>query len=104
LVVLIMVILGKSFGLAGVLAAPPLAAALQIALTSLLSPAGLTAAAQPQSVSGDYEALTAQFSALRAALATGSSAPESEVLNLADRLETLLEQAGETLATEAQPA
>jgi hypothetical protein len=100
-VVLLMIVLGRAFGLTGVLAAPPLAAALQILFANLLAPAP---AVEPQPVGGTYEELAARFAALRADLESGQAAPESQVQSLADRLQGLLDQAGEVLKTPAQSA
>jgi predicted PurR-regulated permease PerM len=95
-VVLLMIALGRAFGLAGVLAAPPLAAALEILLAHIMTPAP---APQAQPVTTAYDDLAAQFAALRAELDSGAAAPESQVTSLADRLQGLLEQTGEALRT-----
>jgi len=53
LVALMLIIMGEGYGVLGVLAAPPLAAALQIFLTTLLAPAS-TATDQPARPSSSW--------------------------------------------------
>jgi predicted PurR-regulated permease PerM len=99
-VVLLMIVLGKAFGLAGVLVAPPLAAALHILVTNLMAAAP---AAEAQPLTSAYQDLSARLAALRLQLDNGSQQPETEVHSLADRLQGLLDQAGEVLEGERRP-
>jgi hypothetical protein len=94
LVVLVLIMLGEAHGLPGILAAPPLAAALQILMTRLLAPAS-TPAAQP--VEEQLAALGGRLRSLRAALGGAGETAGPQVASLVARLEALLGQAGSLL-------
>jgi putative permease len=98
LVVLMLIIMGETYGALGVLVAPPLAAALQILLTNLLSPAS-TPAAQPDAE--QFVALEERLTAVRAALSASDAEPSPQLLSLVERLEALLDQASAVLAPDA---
>jgi predicted PurR-regulated permease PerM len=93
-VALLLIVLGKAYGLAGILAAPPLAAALQMLLERILAPASLAGEA---TLEARHANLAARTQYLRRALVEDTPAAEPPVVNLADRLQVLVDQAGEAL-------
>jgi len=95
LVALMLIIMGEGYGVLGVRAAPPLAAALQIFLTTLLAPAS-TATDQP--AAEQFVALQERLSLVRAALTTAGPNASPQVLSLVERLERLLAQSALVLA------
>jgi predicted PurR-regulated permease PerM len=99
LVVLLLLMLGDAYGLPGILAAPPLAAALQILLTHLLQPASTPAA---QGLDEQFQALEARLDAVRLEAQQQSGASAPQVQSLVERLEDLLGQAGTALRDEGQ--
>jgi predicted PurR-regulated permease PerM len=101
LVVLLLLMLGDAYGLPGILAAPPLAAALQILLTNLLQPASTPAA---QGVQEQFQALEVRLAALRAEASQQSAEAAPQVQSLVERLDALLGQAGAMLHEEGQIA
>jgi putative permease len=90
LIALMVLALGEEFGVAGVLMAPPLAAALQILGSHLLQPAS-TPAAQP--VESQVTVLEQRLASVRQLLAQSSEAPAPQLVNMLDRLEALVEKA-----------
>jgi hypothetical protein len=91
-VVLLVIVLGRTFELPGLLVAPPLAAALQILLTRLFTPAAAPAAALAGA--GQLAALKQRLSAVQDALA---ALPESspQLTSLAQRLAKVCAQVEE---------
>ncbi len=98
LIVLTMLALSQSFGLVGLLIAPPLAAALQILLTRLLE---VETAPEAQPWEDQYEALQARLAEVRHRLAAGGETPEPQLLNMVERLDQLVGEAGDALRAEA---
>jgi predicted PurR-regulated permease PerM len=99
LVVFTLLALGQAFGLLGVLAAAPLAAAVQILVTHLTTPAS-TPAAQP--IDDQFLALEERLTSVRALLARSPEPPEPQAASLVDRLEALIDAAGEVLQAEGR--
>lgn len=95
LVVLLLIIMGEAYGVLGVLVAPPLAAALQILLTTLLAPSS-TPTGQP--IAEQFVALEERLTAVRAALTAAGPAAPPTLTSLVERLETLLDQSAVVLA------
>jgi putative permease len=96
LIVLMVLALGEEFGVAGVLMAPPLAAALQILGGHLLQPAS-TPAAQP--VENQVAVLEERLASVRQLLSQSGEAPAPQLVNMLDRLEALVEKANTTVKT-----
>jgi predicted PurR-regulated permease PerM len=94
LVVLVLIMFGQAYGLPGILAAPPLAAALQILVTHLLAPASTPAA---QGVDEQFEALEARLASLRAEVGQVPEPAAPQVESLVERLDTLLSEASALL-------
>ena len=90
LIALMVLALGEEFGVAGVLMAPPLAAALQILGSHLLQPAS-TPSAQP--VESQVTVLEERLASVRQLLAQSTEAPAPQLVNMLDRLEALVEKA-----------
>jgi predicted PurR-regulated permease PerM len=90
LIVLVVLALGEEFGVAGVLIAPPLAAALQILGSHLLAPAS-TPAAQP--VQDQIVVLEERLASVRALLAQSEAEPPPQLINMVNRLEALMAKA-----------
>jgi putative permease len=89
LVVLVLIIMGEAYGLLGILAAPPLAAALQILMTTLMAPATPPA---EKPVDEHFVLLQERLTVLRATIsAAGADAPP-QLLSLVARLEKLLDE------------
>ncbi len=89
LVVLAVIVLGQVFGLLGLLAAPPLAAALQILLSRLVTPAAAPAAAPTSDE--QFAALKARLTNVQTALAV-SPEVSPQLASLAQRLAALVAQ------------
>jgi predicted PurR-regulated permease PerM len=89
LVVLVVIVLGQVYGILGLLAAPPLAAALQILLSRLVTPAALPVVASTGVE--QFEALKARLISVQTALAV---APEvsPQLASLTQRLAGLVAQ------------
>lgn len=98
LVALMVIILGETYGLLGVLVAPPLAAALQILLTTFLAPASAPTA---QPVAEQFVALEERLTLLRAALSAAGPNASPQVVSLVERLEKLIVQSEAVLAPNA---
>jgi putative permease len=90
LIVLVMLALGEEFGLVGVLMAPPLAAALQILGTHLLTPAS-TATEKP--MDEQFTVLRERLASVRTLLDQSADKPTPQVASMVDRLEALLDKA-----------
>jgi putative permease len=97
LVVLLVIALWNAVGLLGLLAAPPLAAALQILVTNLLTP-GAIPVAQP--IEQRFAALEDRLATLDASLGAAPKAPSPQVANLVSRLGTLLSKARQALSNQ----
>jgi len=95
LVVLLLIVLGRAFGVPGILAAPPLAVALQILVTHALAP---TPAAPQKPVKTEYAVLVARLTELRTGVAAGGEAPSAHAANLTARLADLLDDTADALA------
>jgi predicted PurR-regulated permease PerM len=94
LIALVVLAMGEEFGLAGVLMAPALAAALQILGTHLLMPAS-TPAAGP--VDEQLTVLEERLASVKTLMAEAPQAPAPQVTNLVDRLEALLKKTHSTV-------
>jgi len=99
LVVLMLIIMGEAYGVLGVLVAPPLAAALQILLTTLLAPSS-TPAGQP--IAEQFVALEERLTAVRAALTIAGPEAAPQLTSLVARLERLLDESAVVLAPKGQ--
>jgi putative permease len=97
LVVLLVIAFWNAAGLLGLLAAPPLAAALQILMTNLLAP-GTAAVAQP--IEERFAALEGRLATLDASLGAAPAAPSPQLANLVSRLNTLLSKARQALSNQ----
>jgi len=97
LVVLLVIALWNAAGLLGLLAAPPLAAALQILVSNLLVP-GTAVIAQP--IEERFAALEGRLATLDASLDTAPQAPPPQVGNLVSRLGMLLSKARQALTNQ----
>jgi len=108
LVVLFVVALWNGAGVLGLLAAPPLAAALQILVANLSTP---SVAAVTQPIEERFAALEDRLATLDASLGTAPETPSPQVANLVSRLGALLAKARQALSnrgalpetTEAEP-
>jgi putative permease len=90
LVVLVMLALGDALGIFGLLIAPPVAVALQIAINGLLDRPATT---QPEPVQQELPQLRARLADLQARVAQMEGEPSPRVVNLIERLEKLLADA-----------
>ena len=95
LVILLVVALWNAAGVFGLLAAPPLAAALQILVASLLAP-GTAAVAQP--IEERFAALEGRLANLDASLGAAPETPSPQVANLVSRLTALVSKARQALS------
>jgi putative permease len=93
LVVLVLLAMAETFGIMGMLAAPPLAAALQILFTHLFAPA---VAPAEHGVRPRLQALEQRLASVRAELAEQEPPPQ-QLENMLERLDALIGQAGAVL-------
>lgn len=96
LIALMVLALGEEFGIAGVIMAPPLAAALQILGSHLLAPAS-TPAAQP--LDDQLVVLSERLASVRALVAQAPTETTPQVSSLLDRLAALLDKANTAVRT-----
>jgi putative permease len=94
LVVLVFFALGQSFGLTGLLIAPPLAAALQILFSNLMPQTTPAAATQ---LSQQLTDLENRLVSVRTALNASTQPPSPQMLSLVERLERLIAQTNVSL-------
>jgi predicted PurR-regulated permease PerM len=88
-VILVMLAMGSAFGLLGLLAAPPLAVAIQLILDELL---GRETATTTAAVSTDFAELRTRLARLQAQLAE-TAEPPPRLVSLVEQLTTLLDEA-----------
>ncbi|HEX6303016.1 MAG TPA: AI-2E family transporter [Anaerolineales bacterium] len=91
LIVLLLIALALSFGLIGVIFAPPFAAAIQILFNNMI----LNREAQSQSKalkSSELEHLEQRLEEVRESIAGSETSPSQEVSSLVDRLDTLIDK------------
>ena len=100
LIAIVAICLGQAYGLLGLLAAPPLAAALQILFGDLLVTPGTVAAETTTAVDERYAELEQGLVTLTATLNLAPIAPAPHMASLVTRLQTLLAEAGPALAEE----
>lgn len=93
LVLLVMLAMFDAFGLAGLLLSPPVAMAIYIFLTQLISPT--MAATQQEVVSPTVEALEARLSEVREVVANMEAGSAPRLSNMTERMSQLLTQARE---------
>jgi putative permease len=99
LVVILMVAFADAFGVFGLIIAPPLAAALQILGTGLLRKSAVSASADPHT---DLQALQTRLDRLRAQ-AILQEEPAPEMLNLLERIASVIQEAGTHFAQNDTP-
>ena len=97
LVVVLVIALWNATGLLGLLAGPPLAAALQILARNLLAPA-TSGVAQP--LKDRFAVLESRLANLQAGLATAPEAPPPQLANFVTRLNSLFAESCQALANE----
>ncbi len=103
LIVILLVPLVETYGLLGLLLAPPLAAAIQTLFVSLRQPTPAVVA--PESLGIEVNALVQQVTQVQARIAAQDSPPPPAVLSLLTRLTNLTEQASRLFeAEDALPA
>ncbi len=97
LVMVLVVALWNVAGLAGLLAAPPLAAALQLLVSNLLAP-GAARVSQP--VEERFAELEGRLASLDASLEAATEAPSPQMASLVTRLQALLAHARQALLSQ----
>jgi predicted PurR-regulated permease PerM len=97
LAVLLVIALWNAAGLLGLLAAPPLAAGLQLLVANLLTP---SAAAVAQPIEQRFAALQDRLANLDASLGSAPGAPTPQLASLVSRLGTLVSKARRALANQ----
>ncbi len=103
LVILVMLMLGDAFGVAGLIVAPPLAIALQFLINGLLERAPNSQEAN-ESAARNLAQIQARLETVRARLAEADSETSPRLVNLLERLETLLAQAEQNRTNAPRPA
>lgn len=98
LVILVMLMLGDAFGIAGLIVAPPLAIALQFLINGLLE-RGPTIQGINETQVNDLEQIRTRLESVQARLAQADSESSPRLANLVERLETLLAQAEQNRTT-----
>jgi predicted PurR-regulated permease PerM len=102
LVVLLVIALGEIWGLAGVLVAPPLAVALQLAFNYFIQQSAASSATE---ISEKFDELEIRLQAVRTILAEAETAPTPQALSLVERLSELTRRAHATLQSDkSQPS
>ena len=97
LVVVLVIALWNAAGLLGLLAAPPLAAALQILVANLLTPGAATVA---QPIEQRFAALEGRLANLDASLGSAPGAPSPQLASLVSRLGALVSKARRALSNQ----
>ena len=93
LVLLVMLAMADAFGLVGLLLAPPVAMAIHIFLTQLVTP--VIASTEPQSLSPTVEALEERLEEVRTVVAQLEAGSAPRLANMTERMGELLRQAKE---------
>jgi putative permease len=100
LIAILAICLGQAYGVLGLLAAPPLAAALQILVGRLLVIPGVVVAEATTAVDERYDELEQRLAALTSTLNLAPESPAPHMASLVERLQALLAEAGPALAQE----
>ncbi len=93
LVLLVMLMMGAAFGLVGLLLAPPVAMAIHIFLTELVTPAMATN--EPEALAPTVEQLEARLDEVRGLIGGMETPSAPRLVNMAERMGDLLKQANE---------
>src|SRR5579859_2333428 len=100
LIAILAICLGQAYGVLGLLAAPPLAAALEILVGRLLVMPGSVVAVTATATDERYTGLEQRLAAITSTLSLAPEAPAPHMANLVTRLQGLLAEAGPALADE----
>src|SRR5579859_7834569 len=100
LIAILAICLGQAYGVLGLLAAPPLAAALEILVGRLLVMPGSVVAVTATAADERYTGLEQRLAAITSTLSLAPEAPAPHMANLVARLQGLLAEAGPALADE----
>ena len=104
LIAILAICLGQAYGVLGLLAAPPLAAALQILVGRLLVIPGSAVAEATTAVDERYDGLEQRLAELTSNLNLAAGSPAPHMASLVERLRGLLAEAGPALAHEGDRA